>query len=414
MSTAPSTSNKTQSLALPLAGIFIAVVLIVAGAILAGRRNEKLLTAYGRRRGTDYARSVNGTAVLADLFKRAGHRVTTFGRFSPKLKSADVIVWFPSNFAAPTAEQCAFLEEWLAEATEDRTVVYVGRDYDAAVDYWSRIVADLPEKLMPENQTDEALRRQAEARAAAAADRAQLPAQEDARWFTLVRDAKPRRVNELAGPWAEGIDPQAANIRLEGRLAKPAGGAKPADDQDVLKFNPLLSSGNDPLIARVTKDEWNTVGSKGQILVVANGSFLLNYPLVNHEHRKLAARLIEDCGSPGRVVFIEAGEDGPKVLDKEPASGIPSPLDLLKVWPLNAILLHLVILGILLCLARSPIFGRPRELAAESPTSFGKHVGALGELLARSQDRHYAQSRLAQYRQLGQRRSGRSHLKKHK
>jgi hypothetical protein len=70
-----------------------------------------------------------------------------------------------------------------------------------------------------------------------------------------------------------------------------------------------------------------------------------------------------------------------------------------------------VILGIVFCLARSPIFGRPRELPPDSPADFGKHVAALGQLLARTQDRHYAQARLAHYRQIAERKSGRSHLK---
>jgi hypothetical protein len=66
--------------------------------------------------------------------------------------------------------------------------------------------------------------------------------------------------------------------------------------------------------------------------------------------------------------------------------------------------------GDLFCLARSPIFGRPK-LRPPSLSDFGKHVAALGQLLARANDRHYAQARLAQYRQIAERKSGRSHLK---
>jgi hypothetical protein len=72
---------------------------------------------------------------------------------------------------------------------------------------------------------------------------------------------------------------------------------------------------------------------------------------------------------------------------------------------------HLAVLGLVFCLARFPIFGRPRDLPGEPAADFGKHVAALGELLARSQDRHYAQARLAHYRELAKRDSGKSHLK---
>jgi hypothetical protein len=116
----------------------------------------------------------------------------------------------------------------------------------------------------------------------------------------------------------------------------------------------LLQSDDAPLVTRITQDDWNG----GQIIVIANGSFTLNYPLVNHEHRKLAARLIEASSSADdRVVFIESDAGGPPIRDKEKATSPPTSLELLKVWPLNAILLHIAVLGLVLLLARAPIFG---------------------------------------------------------
>ncbi len=48
---------------------------------------------------------------------------------------------------------------------------------------------------------------------------------------------------------------------------------------------------------------------QSQLLVVANGSFLLNAMLVNHEHRKLAGKLVDAIGPGGRdVVFLESGQ----------------------------------------------------------------------------------------------------------
>ena len=48
---------------------------------------------------------------------------------------------------------------------------------------------------------------------------------------------------------------------------------------------------------------------QSQLLVVSNGSFLLNAMLVNHEHRKLAGKLIDTIGPGGRdVVFLESGQ----------------------------------------------------------------------------------------------------------
>jgi hypothetical protein len=404
MSTAPapaSDKSKPLPLALPIAGVVLAVAEIGIGALMAGRRDEQLPTTYGKRRGTEAVRSVNGTSVLSELFKRAGHRVTTMTRLSPKVNDFDVVVWVPNDFEPPTKEQREFLEDWLADG-EGRTVVYVGRDFDAANAYWDRILPQAP----PE-QADEVLLRRAEARAGHEAARSKMPASQFARWFTARRDQPPRKVEKFSGDWAQGVDASQTDIHLEGVLAIPT--KKDAGGQELPseKVETLLAAGSDPLVTRVTDSEW----SGGQVIVVANGSLVLNYPLVNHENRKLAARLIGECGSPGRVVFIESGPGGPQVLDKEPAGGPATALDMLKVWPLNIILLQATLLGILFCLARSPIFGRPRELRPQSPTDFGKHVAALGQLLARTKDRNYAQARLAHYRQLAERKSGRSHLK---
>ncbi len=400
----PGEKKVGGGLALPIVGVIGAVILILVGLLLAMRRDERLPTAYGQRRGGEAARSVNGTAVLAEMFRQRGHRVTTTNRFSRRLDKSDIIIWVPDDFKPPDKEHREYLEQWLSRSP-NRTVVYVGRDYNAALDYWERIIPETPP-----TEASEAQHRQVEARAAWEAARSAMPSEEYSHWFTAKRDGKPRRVDELHGTWAEGIDTSKTQIHLEGQLAIP----KEIDrdsfvDQD-LPDPPqlLLGSGPDALAFRITDDEkWND----GQVIVIANGSFVLNYPLVNHEHRKLAAKLIEACGDNQNVVFVESDATGPTISTKEPVGGMPSSLELLKVWPLNAILLHLTVLGIILCLARSPIFGRPRELPGDSPADFGKHVAALGKLLAATKDRNYAHARLVQYRQIAERRSGRSHLK---
>src|SRR5262249_19862798 len=153
-----------------------------------------------------------------------------------------------------------------------RTVVYIGRDYDASVDYWRQMLADAPPEL-----ADEVLRRQAEARARHEAARSEMPTNEDGHWFTVSRDNPPTPVESLEGPWADGIDAKQTALHVEGRLSQP-----PSPDED-LNFETLLESDGVPLVTRITNDNWDD----GQIIVVANGSLGLNYPLVNHENRKL-------------------------------------------------------------------------------------------------------------------------------
>jgi hypothetical protein len=377
-------------------------LLVVLGLYLLLTRSggERITTGYGKRRGYEAADSVNGTSVLASMFTQAGHKVRTVTRLSPRIDKYDTIVWFPDDYAPPTQEQRDWLEMWLLTGSK-RTLIYVGRDYDAESNYWADIQASAP----PE-QADELKRREATARSENDKARAAMPDEEVADWFTVRRDSPRREAKTLRGPWADGIDAEKASIVIEGTLEPPQedGAASDGATGSVTSVETLLASNNDALVTRLRDPAYGD----GQIIVVTNGSFLLNYPLVNHENRKIAARLVSEA-EPGDVLFLESGEGGPDISDKDDGNSIPTGLDLIKVWPLNVILLHLTMLGIVYCIARWPIFGRPRELPADSTADFGKHISALGELLRGTKDAAYAQARLEQYRTQGKRESGKSH-----
>jgi hypothetical protein len=362
------------------------------GAYLRRPHEEKLSNLYGRRVGGEASRSVNGTFVFAEMFRQRGWRVASHDRLSPALDRYDALVWVPDDFNPPAEPARTFLEDWLASRS-GRTVLYVGRDYDSVWRYWTRIAAGAPPPM-----AEEIRRRQAAALAEWEDRRSQMPANADARWFRIQRDAAPQEVCNLTGPWAFEIDVGRAELYLASRLAPPAPEkTAPTPPSPALEWEVLLAEADQPLVIKVTSQAWP--GST--LLVLANGSLMLNYPLVFTENRKLAGRLIEACGPPGRVAFLETGPEGPKV-----ATGTPPPAPgwtWLSVWPLNLILLHLAALGLVAVLAGAPQFGRARELPAPPLADFGRHVAALGLLLARSKDRQYAAQRLAQYHQTAQR-----------
>src|SRR5262249_15228128 len=118
-------------------------------------------------------------------------------------------------------------------------------------------------------------------------------------------------------------------------------------------------------------------------ILVENGSFLLNLPLINHEHRMLAGELVAATGEAGSVVFLESGRGGPPI-DPPPADN--SLWTLFKGWPLGAILLQLMVAGIIFCFVRWPICGRPRVPFAPAITNFAPHVTAVGEMLTKTRD----------------------------
>jgi len=334
--------------------------------------SQRIDTVYGQRSGVA-PKSVNGTRVLGEMFEQAGHKVYTWQMLTPQLaEQADCIVWFPNDFEPPSYNNARenvrdWLEDWLLDQP-GRTLIYVGRDFDAAAWYW--------EKVKPGAPPDQAKRIE---KAAAAlkndfnTDRQAIPAEEDCGWFTVKGKYQPRKVRTLQGKWAEDIDASQVEIELCGRTLA-------ADAAEV-----LLGSEGDVL---VTREQWDA----SQLIVVVNGSFLLNLPLVNHEHRKLAGKLIQEVGPPRKtVVFLESDSGGPPIRGEDP----PEP----PTWAEILIFFHFVAVGIVFCFSRWPIFGLPRHLQRESTSDFGKHVEALAELLERSGDRGYAERRLAHYQQ---------------
>ena len=360
----------------PRAFIVPALLLIstLAGCV------DRLPTEYGRRTGAEGAPSVNGTAVLADMFAAAGHRVFSWSALSPRLEEqADCIVWFPDDFAPPEEEVREWLETWVW-AESGRSLIYVGRDFDAAPLYWKKVAHGLDGEL---------LKKVAERRRVAEADyrleRSSLPTHADCDWFQLDGRGKPRKVRTLQGDpdWLAGIEPKQLEIELNSRFKYP---------NDWLT-EIVLSSEGDALVARRELRD-------SQLVIVTNGSFLLNVPLVNHEHRKLAGKLIDAIGPAGQsVAFLESGPGGPPIRDDEPAIGTPTGLDVFTVWPTNWILPHLAAAGIIFCFARLPIFGRPRELPSPANSDFRLHIDAVARLLKRTGDRSYATTRILHYHQ---------------
>jgi hypothetical protein len=237
-----------------------------------------------------------------------------------------------------------------------------------------------------------------------------MPESEDCRWFKARRDGAIRHVGGkqesptgFHGSWCQAstIDPSQLDIQFRGRLEVLS---DPPEDEYGGEFQSeiLLASGDDVLVWEIANEDW----SGGRIIVVTNGSFLLNLPLVEKEHRKLAGKLIAECGPPTKTVFLESGPGGPPLLDHEPGENYPTGLEAFTVWPIGAILLHFVALGILYLFARLTVFGRPHELARPAASDFGKHIRALGELLARTGDAASALARLAYYRDNVKRDSG--------
>lgn len=344
--------------------------------LLAAGCARELPSDYGHRRGTP---SVNGTAVFGNMLVQAGHKVRSWRWLSPRVQeSADVIVWAPDNFGPPEEKVRRWIEDWLL-AKPGRTMIYVGRDFDGASSYWSQV-----RQGTQGAQYKELSLRLAESQADFSVE-ASSAKDADGEWFKIETKHPSRQVTTLQGApaWIAGIDPKKARVEIGHRL-------KPPDFAEV-----LLSSDGDALVAR---HEWGD----SQLLVVTNGSFLLNVAIVNHENRKLAQALVDQVsvgappGTVKQVFFMDAMfRDRLDIKEVEPAD---KRRDLSS--PLTLIILQLAFLGAIYTAARWPIFGVPRGAESQHLSDFGKHVEALGDLLERNGNAERARERLAHYRQM--------------
>ena len=429
MSKHPLTSTRHHPA--PLTSVARSAIVWMVVLLLTGcTATPQLDTSYGKTGGTPGLRSINGTSVLAEMFERQGATVTTVNRFSPRLERADIIVWAPDDAEPPSTKHRQYLNDWLAER-EGRTVIYIGRDYDGTVDYWRQALPHAKPEQAAEYQ-----RKLAEAISQQTIERRNQPSDQNAGWFDL--EAKPyRTITKLEGPWSAGIDPTKTKLELGVRYTVPE-----KNDDSIQYYDygyvheVLLSSNQEPLVMQVASPQWYD----SQLLVVTNGSFLLNLPLVNQEHRKLAGRLIEATEPRGRrVVFVESEAGGPPIRHREERPQPRTGFEMLTVWPLNVVLLHLLFWLLLVCVCLYPVFGRPRQLYGviarrvtgatsplaslllsyrpediqdESPTTsgdFGRHLNALGEMLSLTSDHEYATAKLQHYHDHIKRDSGVAH-----
>jgi hypothetical protein len=369
-------------------------------ACVCGCTAASIDTTYGLRSDRG-AGSVNGTAVLGSMFEQAGHDVTSSRRISPLLFSFDTIFWAPDDAFPPTLEQRIWLETWLQMG--NRTLIFVGRDFDAGPMYWQQAASNVGPSTALE------MEQRGQATANWDRQRSGFPQQQFARWFTLRKNEVPRRAGRLqsAHGWLDGIDPQQVEYFVGTRFDSPqwqdipaALGPGQASILDEAFWQRRTSSDDREFYSEEDMATQNSLPGEVTVLLVTNGSFLLNLPLVNHQHRRLAGRLIAACGAPGRVAFLETDSTNRGVNFTEPEGGFSTGMEVFTVWPLGAIVMQAMLLGIAACFVLFPIFGRPRELDAERRADFGRHVEALGQLLKRSRNEILARELLQQYYRL--------------
>jgi hypothetical protein len=329
-------------------------------------------TEYGSSRGS----SINGISAFASMLRNRGHELRTAVRLTDELKDwAQGIIRFAPYPGPPARDEAAWYQTWLA-AAPDRWLMYVVRDFDAEAEYW----AEVRDGLSEQSQAD----RRAEAeekRSAATGWVNRLPSRakdgaDPVTWFGPGPPLDPPRVcTRLSGPWAADLDGAAAALPLHEPLDGPG--------------QRVLTDGDDKTFVLE-----KTRSGQGRVLVIANGSFLLNAGLIKAARRPLALRALD---WPGRAVQRIALLEGSFVLAKEERE--PGLWELLRKLPtLRWIALQLGMAGLLAALARAVRLGRPHPEPASEADRPAAHAEALGALLARSSALAEAHAHLDQFR----------------
>ena len=123
-----------------------------------------------------------------------------------------------------------------------------------------------------------------------------------------------------------------------------------------------------------------------KVIIISNGSFLLNYPLLHSENRKLASKVADEV--TGDVVFLESDYRWPRV------GGAGNDPALQWSWvgqaPMNYIVPHFLFWGVLYCFVFYPNFGRPKRIQFHPPKAFQSHVKAVAAILGRSKEKNWA------------------------
>jgi hypothetical protein len=254
--------------------------------------------------------------------------------------------------------------------------MYVVRDFDAEAEYWKDVRDGLPEQSRADRRAEAE-----EKRSDAIGWVSRLPPKakngaDHLTWFGPGTPFDPPRVcARLSGPWAADLDGAAAALPLHEPLAGPG--------------DRVLMDGDDKTFVL---DQ--TRSGRGRVLVIANGSFLLNAALVKSARRPLALRVLD---WPGKAVQRIALLEGSFVLGGEARE--PGLWDLLRKQPtLRWIALQLGLAGLLAALARAARLGRPRPEPASGADRPAAHAEALGALLARAGARAEAHALLDQFR----------------
>jgi hypothetical protein len=412
---------------------------LLATVLLSGCASQ-VREAYGESDGYYAKSSPAGLSILRAMVESNGFKTHSMRSLSPASRQRfNTIVWCPDTFPNHKKQTIDWLTQWLASG--DKTLVYIGRDFSPHASYWKEVATRVEGEAASPSKWIVAREHAASATSRLDAKRRVARPVSLTPWCAWeFRAGIFRSVQELEGPWSIGIHTAPSRIqvrsspmqirpsrvaewvrRLESRAnaastAPPARPGIPANanppnyqetmtelDEQQLEIakgmGALGGSTWEVLLADerqtslIARNEVDPI-SRSKVILVCNNSLFCNYSMLQPAHRQLALNMIAEF-SPGNVGFL-AGTSDPK-LRTDDYDDQQKGFEMLTTWPLNVVTIHAAFIGLALIIAAYPIFGRPGRVKATSSADFGKHIEAVGALMAKSGDKQFARKQIADY-----------------
>ena len=173
-----------------------------------------LSTQYGLSEGTDAKVSPASISLFRNMCNAEGRTTMVVRSLSPRaMDKLGAIVWSPDSFDPHKTETTAWMDRWLALG--DRTMVYVGRDFSPTADYWSQSADKFSNSKNSFQDAIAARKEQALELAELDRMRSMVRGNTVTPWCVFDHSSGiEERVNNVKGPWSNGIDTSNARLFL--------------------------------------------------------------------------------------------------------------------------------------------------------------------------------------------------------
>ena len=327
-------------------------------------------------------------------------RVRDLRVLSGRSLDCDAILWAPTDWPPRNlTEVTGWLDNWLAIG--DRRLVVVLPDAGSELAYWRQTAPMSPDIQKPRHR-----RRIAQSLSADLVDRLGKTRLSHPTYYQADRLPPDDRSAQPSPSWRveAAFDASAAD---DPAADEPAADEPAADEPAEPTGGKVIGQppGPPPSLVRLgDPGQPNARWANSEVWVVPGGSLVTNFAMVRPAGRRLAVQIRDiawQSFSPAEpsleIGFLPSDAETLPVSHRTASTPPATGLEFMTTWPISLVTLHGLFLGVVICLALLPIFGRPRPAAASPTGRFATHLDAMARLLSRNASVDVAAGRISRY-----------------